>query len=127
MKYYQLTKDLPTFKKGQIFYINQFGSLVSNEGNIVAYVGSTIAKFPNILGDWFVEVPEPERDKNTKYAFVEYLSSHKDERFFQAVRNFARKYLDGTANFIVASDSFAEGSFIDTFHWECDDMLKEEE
>lgn len=135
MKYYQLTKDLPTFKKGQIFYINQFGSLVSDdEDNIVAYADTTLAKFPNILKDWFREVSAPERDGNTKYAFMEYISDHKEERFFQAVRNFAREYLGDEFSFIYASarpmDYYVNhyDKFQDTFQFECDeihDILKE--
>lgn len=127
MKYYQLKKDLPTFKQGQIFYINQFGSLVSNnEDNIVAYANTTLAKFPNILKDWFREVPAPERDSKTKYAFMEYISDHREERFFQAVRNFAREYMGDDFNFIYACDRPLEDyvqhydKFQDTFYFECD-------
>lgn len=136
MKYYQLTKDLPTFKKGTIFYINQFGSLVSNnEDNIVAYASTTLAKFPNILKEWFREVPAPERDYNTKYAFMEYISDHKEERFFQAVRNFAREYLGEDFGFIYSSKRPQEyyiqhhEGFQDTFYMECDaihELLKGE-
>jgi len=127
MKYYQLTKDLPTFKKGTIFYINRFGSLVSNnEDNIVAYASTTLTKFPNILKEWFREVPAPERDYNTKQAFIEYLNSHEYERFFQAVRNFAQLYLGDEFNFIYASKREQEyykqhyDKFEDTFYMECD-------
>lgn len=127
MKYYQLAKDLPTFKKGQIFYTNQFGSLVSNdEENIVAYTSTTLAKFPNILKEWFREVPAPERDYSTKYAFMEYISDHKEERFFQAIRNFAREYLGDDFSFIYASKKPLEDyvkhydGFQDTFYFECD-------
>ena len=38
MKYYRLKKDLPTFKVGELFFINNYGQLVSNENkSIVAY------------------------------------------------------------------------------------------
>jgi glycosylphosphatidylinositol transamidase (GPIT) subunit GPI8 len=126
MKYYRLVKDLPTFKKGTIFYTNEHGSLVSTKDHIVAYVGATIAKFPNILKDWFKEVPAPERDKMTKWKFFEYLQSHEDERFFQAVRNFAREYLGDEFSFIYASKKSHENyiqhyeGFQDTFPFECD-------
>lgn len=133
MKYYQLKKDLPTFKKGQIFYLNEFGFLVSKgEEPVVAYAASTLAKFPNILKDWFREVPAPERDSKTKYAFMEYLSDHREERFFQAVRNFANDYLryEGFLNCIAsikAEDYDVQNPPVDTFYWECDEMLKGEE
>jgi hypothetical protein len=126
-KYYRLTKDLPTFKKGELFYINEYGCLASTKNHVVAYMNSTIAKFPNILKDWFEEVPAPIRDEKTKTAFGAYMKLHPDERFFQAVRNFTREYLDKTTNFIAASDNIVAGSFVDTFHWECDEMLKEDD
>lgn len=131
MKYYQLAKDLPTFEKGQIFYINEFGNLVSKGDPVVAYAAPTLAKFPNILKDWFREVPAPERDSKTKYAFMKYISDHKDERFFQAVRNFANDYLryEGLLNciaFIKAEDYSSQNPPVDTFYWECDEMLKDE-
>jgi hypothetical protein len=132
MKYYRLTKDLPTFKKGQIFYLNEYGSLVCDEGNIIAYSWSTIDKFPNILKDWFEEVPAPARDAKTKAAFEAYLTLHPEQRFFQAVRNFANDYLcyEGLLNCIAsikAEDYSEQNPPVDTFYWECDDMLKEKE
>jgi hypothetical protein len=86
MKYYQLKKDLPTFKAGEVFELGEGGSLFRvdhtgrGEGRVMAYAASTLAKFPNILKDWFREVPAPERDSKTKYAFMEYLSDHKEEK-----------------------------------------------
>lgn len=132
MKYYQLTKDLPTFEKGELFYISDYGNLIScKDKNVIAYTVTTLTKFPNILEDWFREVPAPERDSKTKYAFIEYISDHREERFFQAVRNFSKLYLDGSINFILAGPTGEqkEGDdlYADTFYWECDDMLKEEE
>lgn len=126
MKYYQLTKDLPTFKKGELFYSDGPGSLIRAKDNLMAYSHTTVAKFPNILKDWFREVPAPERDSKTKHAFIEYLSNNKQERFFQAVRNFAREYLDDDFNFIYYSENPLEGyvehydQFQDTFYFECD-------
>lgn len=60
MKRYKLLKDLPTFKAGEKFHINQNGSLVANESGVVAYAYNTLGKFPNILEDWFEEIPEDE-------------------------------------------------------------------
>ena len=48
MKKYKLKKDLPTFKAGGTFHINDKGNLVSdNESSkgIVAYSKSTLDKF----------------------------------------------------------------------------------
>lgn len=131
MKYYKLKKDLSTFKKGELFYINEYGCLASAENHVVAYMSSTMSKFPNILEDWFEEVPAPTRDVKTKAAFGAYMTLHPDERFFQAVRNFTRRYLDTKKTgaerpFIVASDLPPTELYADdTFHWECDEMLKE--
>lgn len=132
MKYYRLKRDLPTFNEGDIFFIDNSGNLISNKELIIAYTGYTIAKFPNILVDWFEEIPEPERDSKTKHAFMEYLSDHKSERFFQAIRNFSDDYLccDGSLNciaYIKADDYNAQNSPVDTFYWECDEMLKEDD
>lgn len=126
MKFYKLKKDLPTFNEGELFYLNEYGSLYRVSDDLMAYYHTTIAKFPNMLEDWFEEVPAPVRDAKTKAAFEAYMTLHPEERFFQAVRNFTRKYLDGTANFIAASDNITAGSFVDTFHWECDEMLEED-
>lgn len=137
MKYYKLKKDLPTFRKGEIFFIDGRGHLISRaHENVVAYTGATIALFPGILKDWFEEVSSPERDSKTKYAFMEYISDHKEERFFQAVRNFAKEYLGDEFSFIYASKRPLAyyiqhyDKFQDTFTFECDqihEILKEEE
>lgn len=133
MKYYQLMKDLPTFKEGELFYTNDYGSLVRVKDGLMAYYCETIKQFPNILEDWFREVPAPERDIETKHAFIEYLNGHREERFFQAVRNFTRRYLDTKKTgaerpFIIASDLPPTELYEeDTFHWECDEMLKEDD
>lgn len=132
MKYYKLAKDLPTFEKGELFYMDGSGSLCRAKDDILAYYYTTVAKFPNILGDWFVEIPAPERDSKTKHAFMEYLSNHREERFFQAVRNFADDYLrcDEYLNciaYIKVDDYNVQNSPVDTFYWECDKMLKEDD
>lgn len=133
MKYYKLAKNLPTFNEGELFYIDDLGNLCRVEDNMLAYYHTTVSKFPNILEDWFYEVPVPERDSKTKYAFMEYLSDHREERFFQAIRNFTRSYLNTKDNgigepFIIASDLPPKALYEeDTFHWECDYMLKEDD
>lgn len=107
------------------------GSLIRLEDNLMAYFCTTVAKFPNILEDWFEEVPAPVRDAKTKAAFEAYMTMHPDERFFQAVRNFTRSHLNTKGTyvdrpFIIASDLPPKALYEeDTFHWECDEMLKE--
>lgn len=63
MKRYKLERDLPTFNAGDVFYINEAGSLIHESDGVVAYSWSTIDKFPNILTDWFEEIKEPTRWK----------------------------------------------------------------
>lgn len=65
-KYYKLLKDLPTFKKGDLFRLSDEGSLfLMNPGSphwkskVMAYHHSTLEHFPNILKDWFKEVEDP--------------------------------------------------------------------
>ena len=66
MKRYELKKDLPTFKAGEIFYLSDSGNLLRESDNVPAYSWSTIDKFPNILTDWFEEVDESTRWKPRK-------------------------------------------------------------
>lgn len=63
MKRYKLTRDLPTFKAGEIFYLSDAGNLLRESDNIAAYSWTALDKFPNILTDWFEEVNEPTRWK----------------------------------------------------------------
>lgn len=128
MKYYKLKKDLPTYNEGELFYTDDNGSIIRVEDDLMAYYHKTVSKFPNILKDWFEEVPVPERDEETKHAFVEYLNEHREERFFQAIRNFAGEYLGDYFSFIYSSKRPLENylqhydGFIDTFYLECDSV-----
>lgn len=129
-KYYRLRKDLPTFDKGELFYMDNRGSLIRLEDNLMAYFCTTVAKFPNILEEWFEPTHPPIRDEKTRELFIGYLENHPNERFFQAVRNFTRRYLNtkgaGVGRpFIIASDLPPKDLYEeDTFHWECDEMLE---
>ena len=77
MKRYKLLRDLPTFKAGDKFFINEKGDLIAGtpekpkenilgDGDfvsvypvkLVAYAKQTLDKFPNILTDWFEEIKE---------------------------------------------------------------------
>ena len=59
------------------------------------------------------------KDDRTKQLFIKYLEKHPDERFMQAVRNFIG------VPFLVATISAPEEG--DTFYWECDKILEEQE
>jgi len=127
MKYYRLKRDLPTFEKGELFYMDDFGSIHRVKDDLLAYYHTTVDKFPNMVEDWFEEVPAPARDAKTKAAFEAYMTLHPDERFFQAVLNFTSRYLDGKVDRVCCHRSHRKAEWCDdTFYWECDDMLKGE-
>lgn len=63
MKRYKLKKDLPTFRAGDEFWLGKYDNLYSDQHDenghyILAYRHETLKKFPNILTDWFEEIPE---------------------------------------------------------------------
>lgn len=76
MKRYKLLKDLPTFKAGEEFFISDSGNLIAGTPDnpkqitvetryglpmkidLMAYASETLEEFPNILKDWFEELPD---------------------------------------------------------------------
>lgn len=58
MKRYKLTKDLPTFNKGDTFRLTGNGSLERESDRTIAYMASTLEKFDILDSDWFEEIPE---------------------------------------------------------------------
>lgn len=73
MKRYKLIRDLPTFKAGDLFYIDGVGNLCAEDrqgtgfNKLVAYSEFTIKRFPNILSDWFVEIVPEKSPHNLDY------------------------------------------------------------
>lgn len=123
MKRYKLKKDLPTFKAGGTFHINDKGNLVSdNESSkgIVAYSKSTLDKFPSILTDWYEEYEE--QDPLAKEAFVKYLKANPEQRLMQAVYNFIEQKLNSCVTCLLA-DVQGRTEPEDTWLWECDNMM----
>lgn len=55
---YKLKTDLPTFKAGDLFYIDRNGSLRHRDTDIVAYHYSTLMKFPDALEKFWEPVEE---------------------------------------------------------------------
>ena len=123
MKQYKLKKDLPTFKAGGTFHINDKGNLVSDNEfskGIVAYSKSTLDKFPNILTDWFEEYEE--QDPLSKEALIKYLKANPEQRLMQAVHNFIEQKLGQDITSLAVW--FQDGSEpADTERWECDQMM----
>lgn len=68
---YKLKMDLPTFKAGDIFYLDQNGSLRHKDKGIVAYHYSTLEKFPEAL-ERFWEPVEEEYKRWRAYQFGMY-------------------------------------------------------
>ena len=123
MKQYKLKKDLPTFKAGGTFHINDKGNLVSdNESSkgIVAYSKSTLDKFPSILTDWFEEYEE--QDPLAKEALIKYLKANPEQRLMQAVYNFIEQELNSCVTCLLA-DIQGRTEPEDTWLWECDHMM----
>lgn len=62
MKRYILKKELPTFKVGEKFELSRSGNLIQRNkgdfGDLVVYHRETLKKFPNVLKEWFEEMPE---------------------------------------------------------------------
>lgn len=68
MKKYKLKKDLPTFRAGDEFRLEDSGLWkdVGEMKPIMAYSRSILEKFPNILTDWFEEISEERTEKKYK-------------------------------------------------------------
>ena len=98
MKRYELKRDLPTFKAGEIFYLSDMGNLIHESDGVVAYSWSTIDKFPNILTDWFEEIKPAE-------------PLIKDEKIRKAVRAWAEA--NDITEINVASSGYALWGGID--------------
>ena len=75
MKRYELKRDLPTFKAGEVFYLSDAGNLIRESDNVPAYSWSTIDKFPNILTDWFEEIKESTRWKPEMHQVYRYINT----------------------------------------------------
>ena len=125
MKRYKLKKDLPTFKAGGTFHINDKGNLVSDNEfskGIVAYSKSTLDKFPSILTEWYEEYEE--RDPLAKEALIKYLKANPEQRLMQAVYNFIEQELNSCVACLLA-DVKGRTEPEDTWLWECDKMMLE--
>lgn len=99
-KRYQLVKDLPTFKAGEIFELwdsIECQGLYRESDDVMAYRKKTLDKFPNILGEWFEEIKPKE-------------PLIKDEKIRKAVRAWAEA--DDLDNFRVQNEHFNECKII---------------
>ena len=72
MKKYVLKKDLPTFNKGETFIFD--GDLWQESDNILVYSQAELDEYPNILKDWFEEIPEHKRwraENEQEYFYID--------------------------------------------------------
>ena len=104
MKRYKLKKDLPTFNEGDEFCLNNNNDLYLKDSNIMAYNHITLEKFPNILKDWFEEIPEPKRwraEYGGEYAYIadDGLVSFDNDR-----REYTDNYRYRTGNYARVGD-----------------------
>lgn len=126
MTRYKLAHDLPTFEKGEVFILDDEGNLRRESDGLPAYMRNTIEKFPDILTKWFIPTV---RDGLTKEAFKKYLDENPDQRFFQAITNFAGEYLSDDFKYVYVSkkplDFYVQhyDKFKDSFSIECDELL----
>lgn len=74
MKRYKLLKDLPTFNKGDVFYLSVLGHLVREKDGVIAYSKPTLEEFNILDSDWFEEIPEEYKrwraEKRGGYYFI---------------------------------------------------------
>lgn len=74
-KLYKLKTDLPTFKAGDLFYLDRNRSLRHKETDIVAYHYSTLDKFPDALERFWEPVEEELKrwraKRDRKFFFVD--------------------------------------------------------
>lgn len=84
MKRYELKRDIPAFKAGEVFYLSDAGNLFRETDNVPVYGWTIIDKNPNILTDWFEEIKEPTRwkpDLGQKFYFLTNGGHLQDDTF----------------------------------------------
>lgn len=81
MKRYKLLKDLPTFNKGDVFYLSVLGHLVREKDGVIAYSKPTLEEFNILDSDWLEEIPEEyKRWRADKGGLYWYVSSYSEAR-----------------------------------------------
>lgn len=99
MKRYKLKKDLPTFKAGDEFYTDSNNNLRLSGPEIVAYSHITLGKFPNILKDWFEEIPENKRWRAEYGGEYAYIADDELVSFDNDCREYTDNYRYRTGNY----------------------------
>ena len=105
MKRYKLLKDLPTFKAGDKFYLDSNNNLRLGGSEIIAYSHITLEKFPNILTDWFEEIPEPSIRSRVAYGCIYYyVNNYGIVSCSYDYRNEDDNYLYGIGNYFKTEE-----------------------
>ena len=104
MKRYKLKKDLPTFKAGDEFYTDSNNNLRLSGPEIVAYSHITLGKFPNILKDWFEEIPENKRWRAEYGGEYAYIADDGLVSFDNDCREYTDNYRYRTGNYARVGD-----------------------
>lgn len=104
MKRYKLLKDLPTFKAGDEFYIDSNNDLRLKGRYIIAYNHYTLEKFPNILKDWFEEIPENKRWRAEYGGEYAYIADDGLVSFDNDCREYTDNYRYRTGNYARVGD-----------------------
>lgn len=122
MKRYKLLKDLPNFNAGDEFYLDSNNDLRLKGSDAMAYNHHTLEKFPNILTDWFKEIPEESkrwrREEKTE-DYIKYLMAREillddaeggkfyytnDNWLFETMDNWCAYYDDWDHKWVLDSD-----------------------
>ena len=131
MKRYELKRDLPTFKAGEVFYLSDAGNLFRESDDIAAYSWSTIDKFPNILTDWFEEIKPAEpliKDEKIRKAVRAWAEANEisQVQFDRYIRGFSASDAEHNILSMISFDGFVF-MFVDGKIYTIDELCGEEE
>ena len=131
MKRYELKKNLPTFKAGEVFYLSDAGNLLRESDNIAAYSWSTIDKFPNILTDWFEEIKPAEpliKDEKIRKAVRAWAEANEisQAQFDRYISGFSASDDEHNILSMISFDGFVF-MFVDGKIYTIDELCGEEE
>jgi hypothetical protein len=105
MKRYKLQKDLPTFKVGDEFYLDSDNNLCLKNTSVIVYNNFVLEEFPNILTDWFEEIPENKRWRAEYGGEYAYITDDGSIFFGNDRRGRADNYRYRTGNYARIEDS----------------------
>ena len=105
MKRYKLKKDLPTFKVGDEFYLDSDNNLCLKNTSVIVYNNFVLEGFPNILTDWFEEIPENKRWRAEYGGEYAYITDDGSIFFGNDRRGRADNYRYRTGNYARIEDS----------------------